>query len=1103
MRLITLITLLGLSAGSLANTGYYRDPSLHNDTLTFTAEGDIWVYKLGQQSASRLTTHPAEERESAISPDGEKIAFVANYEGTNEVYVMPLSGGSAKRVSYENSAVKVHGWTPEGHIVFATMSRVGPTGNWTLKTVDPATLISKTLPVADAVEGIVDNNNALFFIQFGLQVSNDNARYYRGGAQGELWRFDLNDSNEASLLTGDHDASVREPMRWNDTLYFISNKNGNDNLWQMTLSGKRKKAITDFSDYPVRDASLSNGKIAFQHGADIKILDLTNNRIETLPITLTSDFPHKRDKWLSTPTKYMTHVGFSGQQKQAVITARGQIAVASSDGRRLKPISTPAQSRSRKAILSHDGKWVYAINDASGEMEIWQFAADGSDEAKQLTQDATVSRWNLVLSPDGKYIAHDDFNGDLWLLNLETLENTKVFEGQSEMNPYSDVVWSSDSRLLALTINTKGNQRSRLYLLDTQSKEGSLLTSDKYNSYDPAFSPNGDWLYFLSDRAFTPSTRSPWGDRNMGTSFDSKTLIYAYALKEDAAFPFQQPNELAMLEEEPEADDAEPESAETAAEDNGEDVSIEAEEISTPVNVIDWQGLSKRLWQVPTSADNYANLHVNSKYLFVSQREQSGNKTALKAISLKPKHETSTVVSPITGFDLSPDGKQLLVVRPSGNNDQIYIVPAAKKFPSDSSKYKANVKDWQLRISPEQEWQQLFHDAWLMHRDFFYDKAMRGVDWPQAKAKYTPLLSRITDRYELNDVLAQLIGELNVLHSQVYGGDVPDTPDRPKPASLGAMLSQTSDGIVIEHIYQYDSELPANASPLQKPGTDARNGDIIQAINGRTVVDIKDVHNALLNQAGKQVVLTLLRDGESHHTVTYPVSSRQASRLRYQDWVTTNRNKVTAQDDNIGYMHIYAMGSNDVSEFAREFYAANQKGGLIIDVRRNRGGNIDSWLIEKLLRRVWMFWTIGNADPSTNMQQTFRGHLVVLADQYTYSDGETFTAAIKSLELGPVIGKQTAGAGIWLRGLNRLADKGMARVAELPVFDMDGNWVVEGHGVSPDKEVDNLPHATFNGEDAQLDAAVNYLKKQLRKKPVKPLKPKSYPAVDEPAKDVK
>ena len=496
-------------------------------------------------------------------------------------------------------------------------------------------------------------------------------------------------------------------------------------------------------------------------------------------------------------------------------------------------------------------------------------------------------------------------------------------------------------------------------------------------------------------------------------------------------------------------------------------------------------------------------MRVNNKYLFVSQREGTGNKTALKAIRLSPKNETSTVVSPITGFDMSPDGKQLLVLKPSSNNDQIYVVPAGKKFPSDSKPFRMNVKDWQLRISPEQEWQQLFHDAWLMHRDFFYDKAMRGVDWPQAKAKYAPLLARITDRYELNDVLAQLIGELNVLHSQVYGGDVPDTPDRPKPASLGAMLTQTAQGVVIEHIYQYDTELPANASPLQKPGTNAQNGDIIQAINGREVKDIQAVHNALLNQAGKQVVLTLLRDGESHHTVTYPISNGQAFRLRYQDWVTSNRNKVTAQDDDIGYMHIYAMGSNDVSEFAREFYAANQKGGLIIDVRRNRGGNIDSWLIEKLLRRVWMFWTIGNADPSTNMQQTFRGHLVVLADQYTYSDGETFTAAVKSLELGPVIGKQTAGAGIWLRGLNRLADNGMARVAELPVFDMEGNWVVEGHGVSPNVEVDNLPHATFNGQDAQLEAAVKYLKKQLRKKPVKPLKPKAYPTVDEPAKDVK
>ena len=176
------------------------------------------------------------------------------------------------------------------------------------------------------------------------------------------------------------------------------------------------------------------------------------------------------------------------------------------------------------------------------------------------------------------------------------------------------------------------------------------------------------------------------------------------------------------------------------------------------------------------------------------------------------------------------------------------------------------------------------------------------------------------------------------------------------------------------------------------------------------------------------------------------------------------------------------------------FYANYNKEGLIIDVRRNRGGNIDSWIIEKLLRKAWAFWQPTHGSASTNMQQTFRGKLVVLTDQLTYSDGETFSAGIKALGLAPLIGKQTSGAGVWLSGRNRLADNGMARVAEYPQYAINGDWIVEGHGVEPDIEVDNLPVATFNGIDAQLNKAIDYLNEAIKKDPLSKLQAKPMPS---------
>ena len=368
------------------------------------------------------------------------------------------------------------------------------------------------------------------------------------------------------------------------------------------------------------------------------------------------------------------------------------------------------------------------------------------------------------------------------------------------------------------------------------------------------------------------------------------------------------------------------------------------------------------------------------------------------------------------------------------------------------------------------------------------------------KEKYTPLARRVTDRRELNDVLAQMMGELNAMHSSIRGGDVPLDPEAPVPASLGALLEPADNGVAIRRILEHDRELPARAAPLAQPGVDAVAGDVIEAINGVETPTLASLHRALRNQAGKQVLLELRRGRSKVKTVVVPVDANGAYDLRYYDWVIRNRSKVEAEDSDLGYLHLEAMGGGDTASFARDFYANIDKKGMVIDVRRNNGGNVDSWIIDRLLRQAWSFWTgRDGGEPYTNMQNAFRGHLVVLADERTYSDGETFSAAIKHLDIAPIIGKRTAGAGVWLTGRNRLSDNGIARVSEFPYFTMDGEWLVEGYGVSPTIEVDNLPHATFGGKDAQLEAAIEYLQQKIEEEPIPEMKAKPFPANGIPA----
>lgn len=1049
-----------------SNQGYYRAPHLVGDQLVFTAEGDIWLTSLAQSTPQRLTSSEAEEHQAKLSPNGDFIAFVADYEGVTEVYVMPVQGGTPKRVSFEQSRVRLQSWTPNGNILYSTDHVMGPANQWVLRQVNPSTLVTETIPLVDAIEGVTDDQGKnLFFTRFGLQATSDNARVYRGGAMGEIWRYTLGSKQEAVHLTENHAGSVRKPMYWQGRVYFISDADGTPNIWSVAETGGEFTQHTHYNDWQVWDATLSQGKIVYQQGADLHLLDLASKQHTELALTLASDFRQRQERWLTKPLNYLTHVSFGGTDEQVVLTARSQIALAAKAPRRLVTIDTPSISRSRNAVISHDGKWVYAINDQSGENEIWRFAADGSADAKRLTTNGTTFRWNLYLSPNGRYLAHDDKDGNLWLLDVNNAKNTKIYSGANGHMPMSSLAWSADSQAIAFARTDLNGSRNQVLLYSLTDQRTEVVTSNKYDSSSPTFSPDGNWLYFLSNRNFKASPSSPWGDRNMGAGFNKRTQLFAVALKQQACFPFAAPTEVTHCD-----DDAA--KAERTA--------------KRHAKLIDWDGLAQRLWQVPVEADNYYNLTATDARLYVQARND-GPATLYQIPFAKTDIARAVFATNVTHYQLSTTGKRLFF-RQSKPTD-MFVVDAGASAPSDLSKSRIATGQWQLALNPQVEWQQMFHDAWLMHRDFLFDRNMRGVDWQAMHKQYAPLVARLTDRNELDDLFAQLLSELNVLHSQVRGGEYTAREHRPTAASLAAAFAHHADGLEIKHIYQTDPELPAQAAPFAQPGVKVAVGDVITHINGAPIKHLGDLTSALRGQAGKQVRLELKRGRSTWSTVVEPTSITNDHRLRYDDWVYSNRAKVAkASDGNYGYIHLYAMGAGDIANFARDFYDNLDKEGLIIDVRRNRGGNIDSWIIEKLLRRAWMFWQPRQGVGYTNMQQTFRGQLVVLTDQLTYSDGETFSAGVKTLGLGPLIGKRTAGAGVWLSGRNTLADRGVARVAETPQHAMDGTWVVEGYGVEPNIEVENLPYATFNGQDAQLERGIAELRQQLKANPYPALK---------------
>lgn len=1063
---------------------YLRWPALSGENLVFTSEGDLWRAAASGGKAQRLTTHPAEESRSAISRDGKWLAFSAAYEGVQEAYVMPLNGGAPKRISFEGTPVAVVGWSAQGEVLYSAQNQRGPNAQRVVSVVNPQTLQRRVLPLAEATDATLDDSGqTVFFTRLGLQSSNDNAKQYRGGLAAQIWRFDLKSGKEAVRLarTEGFKGNDKLAMWWSGRVYFISDRDGSDNLWSMTADGGDMRQHTRHKEWDVRNASINAGRIVYQLGADLHLYDVAKNDDRLLNIEISSDYDQTRARLIKKPLSYVTHTSFAGNGERVAITARGHLALAGVGALRRVEIALPKGSRARDAEISPDGKWVYAICDATGENEIWRFPADGSPGGNALTS-GHVHRNGLALAPDGKKLVHGDKTGQLWLLDLVSGKNEAIDKAPLSAS-YTDLVWSPDSRVLAIGREEQSWDRSRLGLFDLATRRLHWLTSEKYHAHAPAFSPDGNWLYALSDRQFQTGNAEPWGDRTMGPHFDKRSRIFAWALN-PGRFPFQSKTELdsaaPVTPAAPAATTATAAHAAAHAAANGN---------NKAAGSITWEGLPQRLFEVPLAAGNYHQLQTDGKRLYFMERE--GSKASLKTLAMDDSGAPPEVfATDVREFALSSNGKKVYYQKAAAEGaGEMVIVDSGAKAPGDVSKNTVLLGNWQFGVKPQEEWQQMFLDAWRMHRDYLFDPKMRGVNWLAMKDKYAALLPRVHDKRELNDLLGMMMGEVSTLHSQIVPGELRIADDGSVPAFLGGTFEKQANGFRITHIYRSEDELPGERAPLAQAGLDIRIGDVILAVNGKPAAAANDLSELLQNLAGQQVLLKVARGTAEHAFIVTPVNAERQARLRYTDWEQGLRQHVdTVSANKIGYLHLRAMTPADMNAFVRDFYANIDRDGLIIDVRRNNGGNIESWVIEKLLRRVWMVWQGRNGAMFTNTQKTFRGHLVVLADEQTYSDGETFVAAIESLKLGTVVGKRTAGAGVWLGDGNALIDKGRARVAEEAQYLISNReWLIEGSGVAPDVEVDNLPHATFGGTDRQLETAIRLLQEKMKTAPIAPL----------------
>lgn len=1025
--------------------GYYRFPDIHGDQVVFSAEGDLWTVSSAGGTAVRLTTHASEESYPVFSPDGSRIAFRASYEGSPDVYVIPASGGTPERMTWDaRGSVRPVDWTSQGILVRGTWT-AGPY-DARLALVDPDSHEVHEIPLSQAAEGAFTADGALIFARMLRQGSN--SRFYKGGTSQKLWRLDL-DASEAIPLTSDYPGGSRQPNVLKDgRVYFLTDRKDGMNIWSMTDHGADLVQLTRYTEFDIQELASDGQTLVFRMGADLWTIT-PGAEPEKLDIRLMSDIEQSLTDWETSPFSWLSDGDISNDGTTAALVSRGELFTAPVGAGRWVHVSRDSGVRYRNVVFTNDSLHVFALSDRSGELEWWKVRTDGTESPVQITRGPAMLRLDGTASPDGKYLAQLDYDDHLWLVDLTSGRSSKV----AESPVLSSVAWTPDSAWLVFT-QRDGNLISRLWAYNIADGTSTAVTSNRFMDSSPVVSADGNWLFFASATEWNSTVVSPWGERAPMPHFTDTERIYALPLRDGAAWPFAQPTEV-KLKDEAKGD-------------------------------IGWHRLSA-MRMLPVDAGSFQLLGATESRLLYREGAD------LKALDLKFDAKPVTVLESVQQAQLSGNAKQVMVMKAG----KVHVISAASGAGAKIDETnQVHLDDWEFAVDKRAEWNQIYMDMWRLHRDYFWDPNMHGVDWVAMREKYAPLLPRVGSREALADLQGMLVSELSLLHSNAGGGEVRSGTNNAAPAALGGDFErdESTNGFRLTHRLEFDQDLIQFRGPLADPAADVREGSIILAVNGQSASEAPALGALLMNQAGKQVRLKLQDpDGKERTAIVTPITGGQEFNLRYHEWEYTRRLEADRlSDGEVGYVHLRAMTQTDAGQFTREFYSQLDKQGLILDVRHNNGGNIDSWVLTQLLRRPWAWFKPRAGGIAPNMQYSFGGHLVILVDERSASDGEAVADGFRRLGLGASIGMRTWGGEVWLSSSNRQVDNGITRASETGVF-ADGEWLIEGWGFVPDIEVDNLPHATFNGRDAQLETAVEYLLGLMEKDPRTWPEPPAYP----------
>ncbi len=1084
-----------------------RFPDVSAELIVFSYAGDLWTVPREGGTARRLSSPKGDEMFPKFSPDGQLIAFSGNYDGNTDVYVVGAQGGQPHRLTHHSASDLVVEWYPDGRNILYRSGMVSPSNRFNRffkQSIEGG--LPQTLPLPYAELGSFSPDGSQIVYQF-ISREFRTWKRYKGGMASDLWLYDFL-NNSAEKLT-DFAGTDAVPMWHEDTIYFLSDRGDNQklNIWAYSLRTKRFRQVTDFDEYDVKWPSLGPDAIVFQNGGKLYLLDLATEKSKSIQVKVPDDLPHVRTE-LKSVSNLIQDFSLSPTGKRALFEARGEVFTVPEKHGSVRDLTNTSGIAERYPAWSPDGKWIAYFADTTGEYELYLRSGDGKGQPRQVTEDGKAFRYNPVWSPDSKLIAFSDKTGSLFIVDVN--DGDVTFVDKDEWSRMSSYAWSPDSRWLTYSKNG-ANRHGNIMIYDVNDSTVRQVTSDFYEDTGPIFDVEGKYLFFRSNRSFSPV----YGDMDSTWIYPNSTQLYAVTLSAETASPLaprsdeeEIKGEEKKAEKEDEGQKSEKGSDEisdpndtgkavdAAKDDQKEDNGKKDKKKDEPEPVkIDFDGFEQRVVELPIRAGNYGGLaSVKGKLLFARYMPAGARRSGepggtLLYYDLKEREE-KTVVDNIDSYDLSADGKK--IIYKSRSTYGIIDVGENKKV-GDGKIDSGDLKAW---INPREEWKQIFTEAWRVERDFFYDPNMHGVDWPAMKERYGALLPYLADREDLNYIIGEMIAELNSSHTYVRGGDM-EQPDRLNVGLLGCdfELDKDNDAYRISKIYEGATWIAEPRSPLKAPGIDVNEGDYLLAVNGRPMDTSLDPWAAFQGLAGQTVTLTVGPTpdvNDANDILVQPMGSE--FRLRNLAWIQGHREKVDeATQGRVGYIYVPDTSINGQNELVRQFVPQWNKDALIIDERFNSGGQIPDRFIELLNRPIYNYWARRDNRDWQTPSLANNGPKVMLINGWSGSGGDAFPYYFREAGLGPLVGTRTWGGLIGISGNPQPIDGGSITVPTFGMYEEDSQWSVEGYGVDPDYEVENAPDEMVAGRDPQLETAIAVALKQLEKQPPKRPRKPTYP----------